>query len=82
VKRFDGCEECARLWDKFASSTYRVVRLKSRVRIAVLAHDQEAERLLLSQLRGAEQEKLDDKSVLERHEAEAHGTRAISAEGV
>jgi hypothetical protein len=81
VKRFDGCEECARFWDKFTASTYRVVGLKGRVEIAILAHDRVAERLLLSQLRGAEQEKLDDKSALERHKAEAHGTRAIGAEG-
>ena len=75
VRRVEECEECTRLWDKFITRTYRVVQLKGRVQFAILARDQERERLLVSQLRQAEQAKMDGQIVLERHEVEAHGIR-------
>jgi hypothetical protein len=74
VKPFEGCEECGRLWNKFAVSVHQVVLLKGRLQIAILAHDQEREQLLLPQLRGAEQERQDNQIGLERHGVEAHKT--------
>ena len=73
MKRVEGCVECSRLWSDFAGIIYRVEKFRGRLRVATLAHEQGREQLLAPELRKAEQEKMDAKVAIERHEAEAHG---------
>ena len=76
MKRFRGCDECSRLWDEFAATMYRVLRLRGKLEVAVLDRDQKREDLLAPQLRVAEQDNIYAGIAMERHEGEAHGVSA------
>jgi hypothetical protein len=37
--RVPGCEECARLWEKYADATFDFVKLDAQVKMAALRYD-------------------------------------------
>jgi hypothetical protein len=37
--RVSGCEECARLWEKYADATFDFVKLDAQVKMAALRHE-------------------------------------------
>lgn len=76
VKPFEECAECQRLWHDYAGSTHHVFKLKSKARLASLAHQRAAETALAEELLEAQRTQLAAWRAFRQHQLAAHRNEA------
>jgi len=76
--RFQGCDECGRLWDAYANATFKRVRAESALNMAMALYaDEKRMQSLKRELEDAAQAVEQNHEQIAQHEAIAHGGQSL-----